>query len=61
LHRDKLDLVYEALGRLGQTGKVIGLVTHVEELASRFPAQLRVKNTPSGSEVEVVRNETKFS
>jgi exonuclease SbcC len=60
LHRDKLDLVYEALGALSGAGKVIGLVTHLEELAGRFPARLHVSNTPSGSEVHLVRTESEW-
>lgn len=60
LHRDKLDLVYEALGALSGTGKLIGLVTHLEELAGRFPARLHVFNTPSGSEVHLEKTETEW-
>lgn len=60
LHRDKLDLVYEALGALSGAGKVIGLVTHIEELAARFPARLHVSNTPSGSEVHLEQTESEW-
>lgn len=60
LHKDKLDLVYDALGRLSMTGRMLGLVTHIEELAARFPVRIHVKNTPSGSEVAVHRREAEF-
>lgn len=61
LHKDKLDLVYDALGRLSTEGKMLGVVTHLEELAARFPVRIHVKNTPSGSEVEIHRRHAEFT
>jgi len=33
-------------------GRLVGIVTHVEALAERLPARLRVRKHPSGSRVE---------
>lgn len=60
LDREKLDLVYEALGKVTGSGKLIAVVTHVEELANRFPIRLHVTNEPSGSKVDFLYPEATF-
>jgi len=53
LDRQRLDLVSDALGNLPLYGKVVGVITHLEELAERFPVRVRVKNSPEGSSINV--------
>ena len=40
------------LESLPTRGRLVGVVTHVEALAERFPARLRVRKHPWGSRVE---------
>ena len=49
-----LDLVMDALDELRAGGRVIGLVSHVDEMRQRIPFQLRVRKSRSGSAVEAV-------
>jgi exonuclease SbcC len=53
LDRQRLDLVSDALGNLPLYGKVVGVITHLEELAERFPVRVHVKNSPEGSSITV--------
>ena len=52
LDPDTLDTVAAAIEELGTRGRVIGLVTHVSDLAERVPVQYRVSKGPSTATVE---------
>ncbi len=54
LDSDVLDTVATAIEELGARGRMVGIVTHVRELADRIPVQYRVTRGPSGSSVERV-------
>ena len=52
LDPEALELVAGILESLPTRGRLVGIVTHVEALAERLPARLRVRKHPSGSRVE---------
>ena len=52
LDPEALELVAGILESLPTRGRLVGVVTHVEALAERFPARLRVRKHPWGSRVE---------
>ncbi|MEV4318704.1 SMC family ATPase [Actinocrispum sp. NPDC049592] len=54
LDADTLDEVMDTLDELRAGGRVVGLVSHVEELRQRIPVRLRVRKARSGSTLEVV-------
>lgn len=43
LDGETLEVVAQALESLGQDGRMVGVITHVEALAERFPNRLRVR------------------
>ncbi len=49
-----LDIVAGAMEELASAGRLIGVVTHVADLAERMPAQFRVTKGPATSSVELV-------
>jgi len=53
LDSDTLDLVMNTLDELRAGGRVVGLVSHVEELRTRIPTRLRVRKARTGSTVQV--------
>jgi exonuclease SbcC len=53
LDAESLDLVMETLDSLRGEGRVIGVVSHVDELRQRIPARLRVRRSATGSSVEM--------
>ncbi len=53
LDADSLDLVMETLDALRGEGRVIGVVSHVDELRQRIPTRLRVRRSADGSTVEL--------
>lgn len=53
LDSDTLDLVMDTLDELRAGGRVVGLVSHVEELRQRIPVRLRVRKARSGSTLEL--------
>jgi exonuclease SbcC len=53
LDPDTLDLVMETLDELRAGGRVVGVVSHVDELRQRIPSQVRVTRTPQGSTLAV--------
>ncbi len=53
LDADSLDLVMETLDSLRGEGRVIGVISHVDELRQRIPSRLHVRNTPDGSALEM--------
>jgi exonuclease SbcC len=54
LDADTLDEVMDTLDELRAGGRVVGLVSHVEELRQRIPVRLRVRKARTGSTLEVV-------
>ncbi|HEY4022814.1 MAG TPA: SMC family ATPase [Pseudonocardiaceae bacterium] len=53
LDADTLDLVMDTLDELRAGGRVVGLVSHVEELRQRIPVRLRVRGARTGSTLRV--------
>ncbi len=49
-----LDVVAGAMEELASSGRMIGVVTHVADLAERMPAQFQVRKGPATSTVELV-------
>lgn len=54
LDPDTLDVVAATVEELGATGRTVGVVTHVRELAERIPLRYEVRKGPAGSTVECV-------
>lgn len=54
LDAETLDVAMQTLDSLRENGRTIGLISHVETMKERIPAQLSVEKTPAGcSAVEV--------
>jgi exonuclease SbcC len=51
LDLDTLDVVATALEELGASGRMVGVVTHVRELAERLPVRFEVRKGPTTSTV----------
>jgi exonuclease SbcC len=54
LDTETLQEVEEALDRLARTGRTIGVITHIKELAERFPVRIQVTKHQTGSTVEIL-------
>jgi DNA repair protein SbcC/Rad50 len=54
LDPDTLEVVAAAIEELGSRGRMVGVISHVEELAERVPVRFEVSSTPSGARVERV-------
>lgn len=54
LDEDSLEQVLDVLDGLRAGGRNVGIVSHVPELRTRIPAQIRVSKTARGSTVQVV-------
>ncbi len=54
LDADTLDTVAAAIEELGSRGRMVGLISHVPELAERLPVRFEVRKGPAGSTVERV-------
>lgn len=54
LDTETLDTVASAIEELAASGRMIGVVTHVRELAERLPTRFEVTKGPAGSWVEKV-------
>jgi exonuclease SbcC len=52
---ETLDQVIQALEALQTDHRMLGIVTHLAQLAERMPAHIRVKKAPEGSWIEVER------
>ena len=53
LDPETLRTVVDAIEQLGGDGRLVGVITHVRELAEQFP-RLEVRKSPRGSTVEFV-------
>ncbi|PXA77670.1 hypothetical protein DCC26_07990 [Auritidibacter sp. NML120779] len=59
LDSETLEQVMEVLNGLGDDGRTIGLVSHVESMKHQIPTRVRVTKTPRGvSNLELVQNTT---
>jgi exonuclease SbcC len=54
LDPDALDLVMATMDELRAGGRVVGVVSHLDELRLRIPRQIRVDRTPQRSTLAVV-------
>ena len=54
LDEESLDLVAGVLEELAGKGLMVGVITHVKELAARAPVRFQVTREPGGSKVEVL-------
>jgi exonuclease SbcC len=54
LDAETLDIVASAIEELGSQGRMVGIVTHVRELAERIPIRFEVRKVGGGSTVEKV-------
>lgn len=52
LDPETLDQVMNEIDKLRENGRTVGLVSHVEELRNRIPAQIRVSKGRDGSSIE---------
>ncbi|MEW6059005.1 MAG: SMC family ATPase [Actinomycetota bacterium] len=55
LDPETLETVVDAIEQLGGDGRMVGVVTHVQELAIRLPTRIEVEKSPRGSRLQVVR------
>jgi len=53
LDADTLDMVMGTLDELRVGGRIVGLVSHVDELRQRIPSRLHIRRTPAGSNLEL--------
>lgn len=53
LDSDTLELVMDTLDDLRAGGRIIGLVSHIEEVRQRIPVRLRVRKSRSGSTMDI--------
>ena len=54
LDPDTLDTVASAIEELGARGRMVGIISHVPELAERVPVRFEVTRDPAGSAIEKV-------
>lgn len=54
LDADTLDTVATAIEELGSRGRMVGIVTHVRELAERIPVRFEVRKVDGASQVQKV-------
>jgi exonuclease SbcC len=54
LDPDTLDVVASAIEELGATGRVVGVVSHVTELAERLPVRYELTRAGNASTIERV-------
>ncbi|MDQ4145195.1 MAG: hypothetical protein M3198_15940, partial [Actinomycetota bacterium] len=57
LDAETLDVVVGAISRLGSDGRLVGVITHVAELAEAMPVRIQVRKGPRGSLIEMEQAE----
>lgn len=57
LDQESLDSAIACLAQLKESGRLVGIISHVQELKERIPTQLRVQVGQSGSYTEFVIND----
>ncbi|MDN6730769.1 MAG: SMC family ATPase, partial [Atopostipes suicloacalis] len=50
---DSLEIAIETLMELQSSGRLIGIISHVEELKNRIPARILVENIKEGSQARI--------
>ncbi len=55
LDPESLEVVVEAIEQLGGDGRMVGVITHVQELAIRLPTRIEVEKSPRGSRLRLLR------
>ena len=53
LDPDSLDQAVQVLMELNQTGRLVGIISHVEELKARISSKIVLKRQQTGSQVEI--------
>ena len=53
-YTSNLDRAMEALSDLRETGRLVGIISHVSELKQRVSARLEVEQTQEGSSISMV-------
>ena len=53
LDLEALEVVVEAIEQLGGDGRMVGVITHIRELATRLPARIEIEKSPRGSVLSV--------
>ncbi len=53
LDQEALEVVVEAIEQLGGDGRMVGVITHIQELAARLPARIEIEKSPRGSVLSV--------
>jgi exonuclease SbcC len=56
LDPEALEMAMRALEDLRQSGRMVGLISHVAELKERIDTRIEVKRSRKGSRVELVRS-----
>lgn len=56
LDPETLETVAEAVEALRDSGRMVGIITHIAELTNRLPVRLRVHKSVEGSRIEVERD-----
>ena len=59
LDKRSIDGAMEVLSSLTEKGKLIGIISHREELTESIPRQIRVIKSPKGSDIEVYDEDSK--
>lgn len=54
LDPDTLESAAEAITAIGQSGRMVGIITHLPELAAQLPSRIEVDRRPDGSHARVV-------
>jgi len=54
LDPETLEVVVDAIEQLGSDGRMVGVITHVRELALRLPPRIEVDGSPRGSRIQVI-------
>lgn len=55
LDADSLDQAVQVLMEINQTGRLVGIISHVDELKARIPSKLVIHKDQEGSQVKVVK------
>ena len=56
LDPESLDAAAGAIENLPTAGRMVGIITHIEELSGRLPARIKVEKHVSGSHIQIEMN-----
>jgi exonuclease SbcC len=54
LDPESLDSAIEALFSLNSSGRLVGIISHVEELKTRIPVHIEIDRTAEGSTAKII-------